>query len=123
MEHLNRTLQTLSTLFDRTTQIAKNISKLYDTELDIFQVIEPHSLKQLINEELIESYHREIRLKRIIIENEVFKSRFSRESRVSVLACWIHEPYLDESLGFRIKAIIDINNNMKTNSSNNKKAK
>ncbi len=86
------------------------MSKLFDIKngsLGLLGVCELEFLRDLMNQFSV-SYEEEIVLKNILICDSIFTARLGHAERLSVLAAWIHEPYLDESLTARLKAIVEV---------------
>lgn len=108
-EGLHGILQQFEALVGRLMRIAQNLSNLYGSceQISLFSRIDPCELKLLV-EELIEQHRQEITLKRLLVEESASEARFKHNSRVALMSAWLHEPFLNETIASRFKALTDL---------------
>ena len=92
---------------DRLCKLISSLSKLLNTDLRVFNHIDSSHVKEFLDE-VRESYRKELALKQLLVEQGIYEARHNQESRVALMSCWILEPYLSESLSFRLKTFLNI---------------
>lgn len=109
LESFHKILHQFEVLVERLMKLAQNLSSLYSSsqQLSLFSSINPCELKLLVDE-LVEQHRREITLKRLLVEESTSEARFKHQSRVALMAAWLHEPFLNETIAFRFKALTDL---------------
>ena len=104
---LNEILKNFDFYLQRLKAIRSNLSKMIESSssTQLVSQIEPLVLKQVLNE-ICNDYHQENSLKQKIVNEFIHQSKFDQDSRIALLSCWIHEPYLNDHLKFQIKHFI-----------------
>ena len=91
---------------DRLVKLVSSLSKLLNADLNAFNHIDSSHIQEFLDEVRV-SYRKELALKQLLVEEGIFEARHNQESRVALLSCWILEPYLSESLSFKLKTFLD----------------
>jgi hypothetical protein len=92
---LNDLLKTSFKVYlDRIEKIKTNLIYIIDPNLSSKQIMIDKNDFKLFTINLAESFAKDYLLKHKLITYFVSKSRFCTSSQVSLMSCWIHEPYL-----------------------------
>jgi hypothetical protein len=61
--------------------------------------------------DLCENFKKELNLKQVLAKKFLFESRLDDDSKVAIVSAWMHQPYVDEMLIFKINSLLDNNYN------------
>jgi hypothetical protein len=92
---LNDLLKTSFKVYlDRIEKIKNNLIYIIDSNLSSKQIMIDKNDFKLFIINLAESFAKDHLLKHKLVTHFLSKSRFCTSSQVSLMSCWIHEPYL-----------------------------
>ena len=107
IDKLKELLITFQIYMNRIEKIKNNLIYLINLNLEILNCIESNEFK-LVLQDINESYLKEFHLKQDLVNQFIRRARFSQETQINLMSCWINEPFISNDVYlFKLKNYLD----------------
>ena len=102
-DNLNKILDSFKSLYDKLKQLESRLFTIFDYDfIKSDTLVDKSFFKDLIN-----SYNKEFELKKVLINEYLFKMRQNRQELVAITCYWMHEPHLNQMFISQLNFLIN----------------